>query len=108
MSNDLKNYKDLVDLLLGPVRERPGMYLREKKISLMPTFIIGYMMCCAQNDLRDRYFDDPGFTQWLEDKHNFERTSSWTTPFLNKAKGDEAKALDIYFSYLEEYSKNII
>lgn len=98
-------YRDLTELLLGRIRERPGMYLGRNHISLLPNFITGYMMAMYVMNKKDRYFDEPGFITWFFDRYNVKQTSFWNTPFLDEAKGDEQKALELYFNYLEEYSK---
>jgi hypothetical protein len=110
MVTDLKIYKDLIGLLLGPVRERPALYLGEYKISALPNFITGYSLGRHLNkntDAKpDKYFDEPGFIQWYFKKYNIADTSFWQTPFLEEAKGDEKIALDLFFKYLDEYSKS--
>ncbi len=106
MGTEVIEYKDLTDFLLGVVRIRPAMYLGEAKISLLPTFIIGYMVGCnlARNpDFKDTYFDDGGFLEWMDQKYHIGQPNSWTTPFLDQSNDDERKALELYFNYLEEY-----
>ena len=101
-------YRDLTELLLGPIRERPGMYLGRNHISFLPNFIIGYMMAIhvtKPSEYKDRYFDSPGFIKWFYDNYRKELTSFWHIEFLEEAKGDEQKALELYFNYLEKYSK---
>jgi hypothetical protein len=110
MGTDIKTYKDLTGLLLGPIRERPAMYLGEYKISKLQNFILGYRM--GQHMIKspetspDKYFEGPGFLQWHNKKYNVALSSSWETPFLQEAKGDEKKALDLFFKYLQEYSES--
>lgn len=109
MGKDYKEYKNLIGLLLGPIRQRPAMYLGEYKISMLPNFIFGYNMgfyIAKNNDVdMDAYFDECGFLEWFYKKYNIEKSSFWITPFLEEAKNDEKKALDIYFKYLDEYQK---
>ena len=111
MPTDLKIYKDLTGVLLGPVRERPALYLGEYKISKLPNFITGYSigshMTKNIDAQPDKYFEGPGFINWFFKKYNIADTSFWQTPFLEEAKGDEKKALDLFFDYLDEYSKCI-
>lgn len=83
------------------------MYLGEPKISKLVNFITGYMICLNITDNEDKYFGNPGFLSWFYGKYNIEKTSFWKDPFLKEANGDESKALELFFAYLEEYSKSI-
>lgn len=109
MPTDLIIYKDLIGLLLGPIRERPALFLGEYKISALPNFITGYSigrhLNKSSNAKPDR-FDEPGFIDWYFKTYKIESKIFWHTPFLEEAKGDEKKALDLFFKYLEEYSKS--
>jgi len=111
MPTNLTDYKNLIGLLLGPIRERPALYLGEYKISNLFNFINGYgmgsLMTANRDTAVDKYFDNPGFIEWFFDKYKIERASFLRTPFLEEANGDEKKALDLFFNYLEEYSKTI-
>lgn len=105
--NNIKSYTNLTGLLLGPIRQRPGMYLGENKISKLTNFLTGYHMGQVMNtpDAEiDPYFGENGFLSWFHTKYNIKMNSSWASPFLVEADNDEAKALDIFFNYLEEYS----
>jgi len=97
-------HKNLTELLLGKIRQRPGMYLGEAKISKLLNFIVGYVMgYFLAKGKNDEYFGDNGFLEWFHKKYNVKQTSYWQTPFLEEADSDEAKALVLYFKYLEEY-----
>jgi DNA gyrase/topoisomerase IV subunit B len=108
MGIDMKEYKNLTGILLGPIRQRPGMYLGEPKISLLPNFIlgysIGYHMAKNNDDAMDNYFGETGFLDWFFKKYTIEPTSLWRTPFLEEANQDEGKALELFFKYLDEFN----
>ncbi len=110
IGTNIKVYKDLLGLLLGPVREKPGMYIGEAKISNLPNFIIGYNMAIQMSTdttiSSDRYFQ-PGFLEWFYHRYHIKPASFWETAFLEEAKNDEEKALELFFEYLEEYSISI-
>jgi len=112
MGTDLKEYRNLTGLLLGPIRERPGMYLGEPRISLLPNFILGYSMGfhMAKNidEAMDEYFGETGFLEWFLKKYKIKQTSFWQTPFLDEANNDEKKALEIFFKYLDEYNREMV
>src|SRR6218665_702852 len=111
MSTNIRDYKHLIGLLLGPVRERPALFLGENKISKLPEFIVGYnmgyLMTRTPDTPAERYFDDPGFIEWFFEKHKIPRYGLWHQAFLEQAHGDEKKALDLFFTSLEEYAGSI-
>lgn len=105
-------FTSLTSFILEYIRERPGTYLRELTIANLELFIlgfqVGYQTGKNASEEQDPFFDDiSGFRQWyLETKQisnvNF---STWDTPFLQEAKGDEAQALFLYFDYLDKYQQ---
>jgi hypothetical protein len=102
------DFKDLTGLLLGPIRERPGMFLGQDKISKLVSFITGYALCLDLNGIKDKYFghfSEPGFSEWLLRKKNVAFASTWDWPLLEEANHDEQQALQLFFIYLEEFSK---
>lgn len=111
MGTDIKEFKNLTGLLLGPIRQRPGMYLGEPRISLLPNFILGYSMgfhmAKKHDTAMDEFFGETGFVEWFFKKYNIVQSSFWQTPFLDEANQDERKALELFFKYLEEYNKEM-
>jgi hypothetical protein len=79
MPKNINDYKGLTEILLGPVRKRPGMYLGEAKISKFANFIIGYrigyLVAKNDNELEDIYFGELGFIEWFYKKYNIDNTS---------------------------------
>jgi len=97
-------YTNLTELLLNIVRQRPGMYLGTKQITKIENFILGYRFRDSlSHKVQDFYFGDSGFIEWYTKKYNLPQLSSWENYFLDEAKDDEVKALEIYFARLEEY-----
>jgi hypothetical protein len=107
MGHEAFEYKNLTEFLLRVVRQRPAMYLSEAKISLLPTFIFGYMTAFGLGKnvgaSMDEYFGENGFLEWMDQKYNIGQLNSWTTLFPDKTNNDEKKSLELYFNYLQEY-----
>jgi DNA gyrase/topoisomerase IV subunit B len=86
------------------------MFLGKPEISKLQTYIVGYEMgfrMTGSDPIKeDRYFN-PGFIEWFYKKYNIKETSFWETPFLKQAKNNEQNALELFFQYLEEYSKSL-
>lgn len=69
-------------------------------------FQVGFLTGKNSTELDDFYFDEnSGFKKWFLEKKNLSEPnfSTWDYPFLQETSGDEKKALDLYFDYLEEY-----
>ena len=97
-------YKNLTELLLNVIRQRPGMYLGRNHITKLPNFIAGYDFSdFISGRPRDFYFGDNGFMSWYVDKYNPEQNSLWTNYFLIEVDNSEEKALELYFTRLQEY-----
>lgn len=109
----VKDYKNLTGFLLGPVRERPAMYLGNGnvKISSVLNFITGYSigfeMAKENATAIDDYFSENGFVEWFLKKKGIENISFWETPLLEEANNDEEKALHLFFEYLEKYNQEV-
>ncbi|MDN3584070.1 hypothetical protein [Mucilaginibacter flavus] len=82
------------------MKPRPGMFLRERKISNLAFFITGYMIAVEGED---DYFGEDGFNDWFYKKYKLHPGNVWDIYLLEKAKGDEKKALDSYFRCLKKY-----
>jgi|KBSSwiStaDraftv2_1062776.scaffolds.fasta_scaffold1934832_2 hypothetical protein len=112
MSATANEYKNLIELLLGPIIKRPAMFLGQARISMLPNFIIGYNMGyhIAKNDgdMIEKQLGEGGFLDWLLKKKNIPGPNSWTTPFPDEANYDEEKAIQLLFKYLEEYNSEKI
>ena len=109
MMNHTKDYKNLIGFLLGPIRERPGMYLGKNEISCLANIIIGYSigheMGKSAESSTDTTFVD--FLKWYENKNSLPRASYWKQYFLNEANQNETLALELFFRHLEEYNNEI-
>jgi hypothetical protein len=97
------NYTNLTELLLNVIRKKTGMYLGRNHISNLPNFILGFRMSANLNKNKDYYFGENGFIEWYCEKYKPKESSFWKDYFLFETKNDEVKALELYFTRLEEY-----
>ncbi|OJJ20998.1 hypothetical protein BKI52_10510 [marine bacterium AO1-C] len=96
--------KTLTKFLLEHLQQRPGMFLKEPKLSALSTFLLGYSIGRSQiND--DGFFGEQGFIQWLLHKKGNPKVSFWEVVLMEEAQNDEYQALELFFRYLEEYQK---
>ena len=97
-------YNSLTELLLTLIKERPGMYLGTAQISKLPNFILGYEFCSNISQTKpDFYFGENGFIEWYTSRYRPGQKSYWQDYFLEESGNDEHKALQLYFTRLEEY-----
>ncbi len=102
--------ESVVNFLLGCLRKKPGMFLGMNHISLLSTFMSGYMISLMNNGFdisTDQFFgaENSGFFDWYSKKHKIEFSSNWYSTMLLQSNNSEEKALDLFFSSLEEFCK---
>ncbi len=102
----------VIDFLLGNLRKRPGMYLGKNHISLLSTFMTGYMISLQENGYdisTDPFFGDneSGFFVWFKKKRGYSLSSNWYFTILEECNGSEENALELFFTLLEEYNTGI-
>jgi hypothetical protein len=88
------------------------MYLGKNHISLLSTFMTGYMFAlqCNGFDINsDPYFaeGDQGFFGWFQKKRNYSPSPSWYHTILRECDGSEEKALELFLTLLEEYRSQL-
>jgi hypothetical protein len=92
--------------LLDKIRERPSMYLGEKRINSLRTFLDGYTFGLWEYNIHTGGETPPFglFHKWIAKKFGWGQTSAgWNTILLNENLGDEAKALDQFFEILPDF-----
>ena len=104
--NDPSQIQDLI-FLIKNYRQRPKLYLPEKSITHLCTFIIGYL--CALNhtskEYKEYYDYFQEFDRFLEIRkgmfiHHF---YEYSRHFLDESEGNEADAFDMFYAKLEEF-----
>lgn len=102
----------VIDFLLGHFRTRPGMFLGRNHISLLSTFMTGYLISLHQNDIdpsSDPFFgnEHTGFFNWFKNKRGYTHSSNWYYTILEECSGSEENALELFFTLLEEYNTEL-
>lgn len=100
-----KNYETLTDFLLTHMQQRPGMYLKEPRLSTLSTFLMGYSMgrYVQQQTHEDDFFGHNGFIQWLSRQKGNPEVDFWEVILMEEAQHDEYRALELFFEYLEKF-----
>jgi len=107
---EVKNIYDLLFLM----ELRPAMYLGKKSITLLRTYLDGFFAAlqvsksdfdCKNFQSVDKLLYLGGFQRWTSKRFfdNEETAMSWNRSILNEADNDEEKALDLFFTLLEEF-----
>jgi hypothetical protein len=88
-------------VMLDKIRSRPGMWLGEYKITLLRSFIDGYQH--AENGEREEQPSFDGFNDFIGGYYGKFTTPGWKNLILEAHNGDEEKALDQFFIFLDEF-----
>lgn len=99
---------NFLDLLIH-VEKRPLMYLSEKNIKILESFITGYYLCEGLNDIpsqKDDIFREK-FYYWLIDQFDFlQTTHTWRGLIEQIAKFENRDEFDCFFHYLRLFKEN--
>ena len=90
--------------LIDRIRPRPALYLGRSSITRLDAFLSGYV--AALRDLGVKVGTHPfhGFHDWVALRLGYyESTSGWCNMLLEAEKRDEEKALNRFFTYLDEF-----
>jgi len=94
--------------LIDEIRPRPAMYLGENSVSFLRAFLGGYMRAAyeAQAPFAEENPPFSAFHDWVAMKLGYyESTSGWAKMLLAAEGQNEAKALERFFVYLDEFKK---
>ena len=94
--------------LLDVIKLRPHIWLTSKSITSLQDFLNGYMLLGFEDDIYNPgqpSIDD--FKYWIldKDKRKLGVGNPYRTVLLHECTGDEEKAFDRFFEYLEEFIK---
>ncbi len=95
--------KKIYDLLMD-IRKRPGVYLGQKSLTLLHSFLGGYIVRLAEEGYTDVYLR--GFQNYISNRFNIQSAHSWAH-IIRFYSASEAEAFDRFYELLDEYlSKN--
>ena len=103
--------RDLTELLLHRVRQRPAMYLgnevNEGGIWTLQTYILGYEMChqIEKTANVDQYLDR--FTDRLYARKGAQQGPLRLGPIIDECNGDANKSFQRFFEYLELFDREV-
>lgn len=93
--------------LLKSIEKRPGMYLGQRDLGLLQSYINGFYMCEIQNkivDKNDERFQDE-FYHWLKKKYELEACNSWKELIKQLSEKNGKDELDLFFSVFNEFKR---
>lgn len=93
---------NLIELLVY-IEKRPLMYLREKNLILLESFINGYFLCQNENNLidkNDEIFRNE-FYYWLQKKYALANGVSWVDLIIQMSKHENKNDFDLFFHLLK-------
>ncbi len=90
--------------LIQKIKQRPSLYLGQRSISHLQTFLDGYTFARREQNLpvteEEREFE--GFQEWVEFRFNQQSTQSWAKIILFYSE-DERDALVRFFELFAEF-----
>ncbi|MEH2280886.1 MAG: hypothetical protein V7K90_06010 [Nostoc sp.] len=93
--------------ILAMIRTRPGMYLGQRSLTALRSFLDGYFFAIGKNGILIEE-ENPPFSQfhdWVARYYKWnESTAGWKNIILREV-GDEAKACDVFFELLELFKQ---
>ncbi|HEX8738447.1 MAG TPA: phosphoribosylanthranilate isomerase [Pyrinomonadaceae bacterium] len=93
--------------LFSAIYLRPQMYLGEKSLSKLQTFLHGFFTALhlAKANFETGKYESEEFRKWMGEKvgYGYPNSISCMTHILRKLDNDEAKAFDLFFALLEEF-----
>jgi hypothetical protein len=94
-------YNDLTTFLLHQVRQKPELFLLDKKLGSLRKFVTGYLFALNANfpEKKDRFLDM--FSDWFFKATNNEQM--WYAAILEECNFNEEKALDKFWQYLDDF-----
>jgi len=103
--------ESVIIFLLGHFKQKPGMYLGRNHISLLSTFMTGYMISLTTNGFditTDPFYGKKGegFFDWYSKKYGITQTENWYTTMLEQSDNSEEKGLDLFLYSLEKFCKD--
>ncbi len=103
----LQEAKESIYDILGTIRRHPQMFLGERSISRLDSFLVGYK--CGLGSLgftfRAERPDFHLFHDWTARRLGFSSsTTGWRSMILQKSAGEE-DALDQFFSLVDEFRR---
>lgn len=87
--------------LLDKIRKTPGLFLGNKSISRLGSFIDGFYCGLDDSGMFD-HKEWSEFQNFVNMKYGNKKTMRWDF-FLLSAEGDESKAFDRFFILLDEF-----
>lgn len=91
--------------LLLKIKERPGLYLGEKSLPKLRSFINGYIYAMNhENGLNCGEENYYGFNKWINKKYNIVNPIFWENSLTNVPDSD---AFDMFYEELDIYLKTI-
>lgn len=88
--------------ILARIREKPNMYLGQKSISLLYSFLCGYSVCLLEhtNYTDDLFYHE--FQTFVANRYNIVTDQNWCS-ILRFFSNDETDAFNLFFELLDEY-----
>lgn len=87
------------------VLEKPELYIVNKSVTRLVSFIEGYKMALYDLDQSTNSEIYLGFQDWVAQRFNTQTSHNWASIILFRSLNDESKALDMTKELWHEYKR---
>lgn len=113
MSVKEKIENDELYKLLLKINKRPELFILNRDVNLLYTYILGYRMAKYENNVSEiidifDIYSDGGFDAYVHNKYKINTTHSWASiiKFYNPTYGtDFDKFYELFFNYIDDCIK---
>lgn len=94
--------------LLESIEQRPQMYIKEKNLDLLESFISGYFLCQTENTISspDDMIFKSEFYNWIYPKYQYLTNDiSWVEFIKQISKKENKDEFPLFFELLKDFKK---
>lgn len=86
------------------MKQRPGLYIRNKNLHLLKAYLDGYIHCYMEIHNEENYFFLPKFQEYIQCKYQINSPTplDWVEIITMNEKNDEC-AFDRFYELLDEF-----
>ncbi|MBS7256329.1 hypothetical protein [Flavobacterium branchiicola] len=94
--------------LLGYIEKRPLMYLKNKDIDELDSFLAGYNLCLSLNKIVDKESNifNKDFYYYILKKYEIEKGHTWLELIKQISLDENREEFDLFFEVLKDFKKD--
>lgn len=90
--------------LIDKIKERPLMYIWDKKLTSLSIYIAGYQWCLAEKEIKEEEMSNLNmFHDWIANEYGYSESTSWWLSMILENSKNEEDALNKFFILMEKF-----